>query len=212
MKPPYPAKQRLFSTWRLGSVALIALLPCACVGNGVSNDSPLGWAPSSLDDADGGQSGDEGTQFAGPCLTDEHLAFLGQLDGGEGAATQVTLQEPLTPAATLHFDSLRGVVDGCSSGYFTSERAVPGEAVLVIVAYGEDESAPPHLSLVPVIGDEVLFSRDDPSQNMSLTELTGSNCFSLWEERRTSAPKSGDIRSDDQKIDKVAPTDCSPGG
>ena len=181
--------------WLLG-----LLLVGAC-----SSPSAEGLAEGGPGEGDyaGGQSGDEGTQLATPCLPSERTAFLGELTRLETGVATVTITEALTPAAEARLDSLNGQLEGCVSSFFTTELPSPGQEVLIIVFDQDEDETSPSIALAGMQDEKVMFTKNGPITALTVAELLGPNCPADWEEAQASA-----TGSRDEAPTVSAPADC----
>ncbi len=161
-----------------------------------------GWGPGEGDYA-GGQSGDEGTQLATPCLPSERMAFLGELTRLETGVATVTITEALTPAAEARLDSLNGQLEGCVSSYFTTELPSPGQEVLIIVFNQDEDDTSPSIAVAGMQDEKVMFTNNGPITALTVAQLLEPNCPTDWEEAQTSA-----TGSKDETPAGAAPADC----
>jgi hypothetical protein len=145
-----------------------------------SFELPLAWGEP--ENVDGGQSGDEGTQMASPCLPEERAAFLGELNSLDSGVARVLLHQSLTPAAAVLIDSFPAEIEGAATGYFTTGLPALGRDVLVVFSPQPSQEVPASIAIAEVKNGYVSLTACGASTRMRVEALRETSCFSDWDE------------------------------
>jgi hypothetical protein len=128
-------------------------------------------------------------------LTEERIAFLGELLELDSDEARVSVHRALTPAASDAIGSLPSEVRGCVSGYFTAKLPAPGQEVLVIVFPRDESETNPSIAIAELKDDAVSLSVSAPSATLSIDELLDSSCISDWQASQAAASGSAGASS-----------------